>query len=287
MESKESDFIKIMTTILDERSQRIMLGAYANYLGHGGVTALSRETGISRTTITAGQKEAKDIILSPVKYVVQKDGRIRTEGAGRKSVIENHPTIIDELYKLLDGNTVGNPENPLCWTTKSLRNLQKSLNKKGIRVSHPTIGQLLEGMGFSLQQNKKYVESGDAGPDRDTQFRFINDHAKEFMEQGYPVISVDTKKKELIGNYKNNGTCQLFICQSYPLSDVKRLNDKHRNKQLVNCNFFQSKEFHQKALGVLKVIVPKAVNFIPVCIGILLQQITENVPDDFDIFAAF
>lgn len=206
MERKESDFIKIMTTILDERSQRIMLGAYANCLGHGGVTALSRETGISRTTITAGQKEAKDIILSPEKYVVQKDGRIRTEGAGRKSVIENHPTIIDELYKLLDGNTVGNPENPLCWTTKSLRNLQESLNEKGIRVSHPTIGQLLEGMGFSLQQNKKYVESGDADPDRDTQFRFINDHAKEFMEQGYPVISVDTKKKELIGNYKNNGT---------------------------------------------------------------------------------
>ena len=206
MDINESNFIKIMTTILDERSQRIMLGAYANCLGHGGISALSRETGVSRTTITAGQKEASEILMSPEKYAVTRDTRVRAIGAGRKTVVENNPTIKDELNQLLDGNTIGNPENPLCWTTKSLRNLQDALAEKGIKVSHPTIGTLLEEMGFSLQQNKKYVESGEAGPDRDAQFRFINEKAKKFMNLGFPVISVDTKKKELIGNYKNNGS---------------------------------------------------------------------------------
>ena len=206
MDINESNFIKIMTTILDERSQRIMLGAYANCLGHGGISALSRETGVSRTTITTGQKEASEILMSPEKYAVTRDTRVRAIGAGRKTVVENNPTIKDELNQLLDGNTIGNPENPLCWTTKSLRNLQDALAEKGIKVSHPTIGTLLEEMGFSLQQNKKYVESGEAGPDRDAQFRFINEKAKKFMNLGFPVISVDTKKKELIGNYKNNGS---------------------------------------------------------------------------------
>ena len=205
MVKPEIDFIKVMTTILDERSQRIMLGAYANCLGRGGISAISRETGVSRTTITIGQKEANEVLKAPEKYTVPKETRVRAEGAGRKTVVENYPNIIEELNLLLDGNTVGNPENPLCWTTKSLRNLQEALAEKGIKISHPTIGTLLEGMGFSLQQNKKYVESGDAGADRDAQFQFINNHAKEFMNLGIPVISVDTKKKELIGNYKNEG----------------------------------------------------------------------------------
>lgn len=205
MKKEESDFVKLMTTILDERSKRIMLGAYAKCMGHGGITALSNETGISRTTITTGQKEAIDVLSTPEIYNSVKEKRVRAEGGGRKPITERYPDIMDKLTELLDGNTVGNPENPLCWTTKSLRNLQDALREANIFVSYPTIGTILEGMGFSLQQNKKYVEAGNGVVDRDEQFRFINESAKCFLNSGLPVISVDTKKKELIGNYKNNG----------------------------------------------------------------------------------
>ncbi len=205
MKKEESDFVKLMTTILDERTKRIMLGAYAKCIGHGGITAISNETGISRTTITVGQKEAIDVLSTPEIYNSVTEKRIRAEGGGRKPITELYPDITDKLTELLDGNTVGNPENPLCWTTKSLRNLQDALKDSGIFVSYPTIGTILEGMGFSLQQNKKYVEAGNGVVDRDEQFRFINESAKRFLKTGLPVISVDTKKKELIGNYKNNG----------------------------------------------------------------------------------
>lgn len=205
MKENESNFVKLMTTLLDERTKRIMLGAYAKCLGHGGITALSNETGISRTTITLGQKEASKVLTSAETLINVSEKRIRAEGGGRKSVTELFPDMIEKLTELLDGNTVGHPESPLCWTTKSLRNLQDALYDMGISVSYPTIGTILEGMGFSLQQNKKYVEGGKDVVDRNEQFCFINENAKQFLNAGLPVISVDTKKKELIGNYKNIG----------------------------------------------------------------------------------
>lgn len=206
MKDNEKKFVSIMMAILDEKERRIFLGAYSECLGYGGITELSQLTGVSRTTITEGRKNSREIEGKPTaRGTGKKESKVRAAGAGRKSSTEKYPHIQDELNLLLDGNTVGNPENPLCWTTKSLRNLKGELRERGINISYPTVGVLLERMGFSLQQNRKYTESGEAGPDRDGQFRFINDQAKDFLDLGLPVISVDTKKKELIGNYKNNG----------------------------------------------------------------------------------
>ena len=203
---KEEVFVSTMMPVLDEKARRLFLAAYSEYLGRGGISELNRLTGVSRTTITEGCKEIKNITPNPKARGEESDNHgTRSEGAGRKTITEQYPNIKEELLKLLDGNTVGNPENPLCWTTKSLRNLADALKAKGFKVSHPTVGVLLEEMGFSLQQNRKYMETGDAGPDRDDQFQFISDQSKCFIESGLPVISVDTKKKELIGKYKNNG----------------------------------------------------------------------------------
>lgn len=200
----EKKFVNTMMTVLDEREKRLFLGSYAECLGRGGVSDLSKVSGMSRTTITEGKKEAQDIKQTSTENK-PKEQRVRAPGAGRKGIEIKYPNIREELLKLLDGNIVGNPENPLCWTTKSLRNLEEALATKGIVTSYVTIGNLLEDMGFSLQQNRKYTEAGDAGPDRDAQFHFINDTAREFLDGGMPVISVDTKKKELVGNFKNNG----------------------------------------------------------------------------------
>ena len=187
-------------------ARHIFLGAYSKCLGRGGITDLSNLTGVSRATITTGQKDISKIKPDPRgRGGDPASFRIRAEGAGRKTSIQKYPGIKEALLLLLDGNIVGNPENPLCWTTKSLRNLADELAKQNMPITYPTVGTLLEDMGFSLQQNRKYMESGEAGPDRDEQFKFINQTAKSFLDQSLPVISVDTKKKELIGNYKNNG----------------------------------------------------------------------------------
>jgi hypothetical protein len=132
---------------------------------------------------------------------------------------KSKPTFFRYTHRLLETSTVGDPENPLCWTTKSLRNLEVSLKEKGMSVSYVTIGNILEEMGFSLQQNRKYTESGNAGPDRDAQFKYINNKAKEFMNDKNPVISVDAKKKELIGNYRNTGK------EYAPKGDPVKVND--------------------------------------------------------------
>ncbi len=195
---------------LDEKQRRIFLGALSEMLGRGSVKDLHELTQISQVTIIEGKKECENIEPNPTFKLTGKnrcsDGdRLRAEGGGRKSIRDKYPQVVDEINRLLETCTVGNPENPLCWTTKSLRNLEASLKGKGISVSYVTIGNILEEMGYSLQHNRKYTESGNAGPDRDAQFQYINDKAKEFMNDKNPVISVDARKKELIGNYKNQG----------------------------------------------------------------------------------
>ena len=192
----EKKFVSTMMTILDERGKRLFLGSYSECLGRGGISDLSKVSGMSRTTITEGRKEAQEAKETP-GVDKAKEQRVRAPGAGRKSIEVKYPNIREELLKLLDGNTIGNPENPLCWTTKSLRNLEDALADKGIETNYVTIGNLLEDMGFSLQQNRKYTEAGDAGPDRDAQFRFINDHAKEFLS--YLLIP---RKKNSLGTLK-------------------------------------------------------------------------------------
>ena len=186
-----------MLPLLNERQKRIYLALEAISLGYGGFTKVSRLSGVSRPTILLGKKELEQ---EPIEMP---EGRIRKQGGGRKKIYLKQPSVISELDKLVDPETRGDPESPLRWTCKSTRMLSHELKSKGINVSHVYISELLSEMGYSLQSNRKVEEGGDH-PDRDLQFRYINRHSQRYLQQKLPVISVDTKKKELIGNY--NGT---------------------------------------------------------------------------------
>ncbi len=186
---------------LDERLRRLFAASEAFALGRGGVTKVALATGVSRRAIHVGLKELESEEL-PVE---NQRNRIRKDGGGRKSIIETERGVMDALEKLVDPMSRGNPESPLRWTFKSLRNLSEELKLEGYTVSYPIVGDLLHKLGYSLQANRKMLEGGDQ-PDRNAQFEFINEQAKQRIAEGNPVISVDTKKKELIGPYKNNGT---------------------------------------------------------------------------------
>lgn len=207
MEQSAKIRISKMMPLLPEDLRRKYAALEAISLGRNGVKELHELTGMSKTTLYAGIKEVEKLPEDPKEKTRSASlGRIRKEGAGRKSVTEAQPGLLEALLSLLDGYTVGNPENPLTWTTKSLRNLSDALKQKGFFAGRTAIEKVLEDQGFSLQQNRKYVESGDMSPDRNEQFEFINDQSREFIDAGEPVISVDTKKKELVGNYKNAGS---------------------------------------------------------------------------------
>lgn len=198
-------FLGRVCPLLDERTVRTMCGALNDALGRGSLEIISEISGLSKGTIIKGKQESQELLCEPTaRRSSEKAIRVRKEGGGRKKVEELSPEVIDILRLHLDGNVIGNPEDPLCWTTKSTGVLSKLLKEAGYRVGPDTVGRLLKEMGFSLQQNRKYVERG-SSPDRDQQFQYINDQSKEFMSKGLPVISVDTKKKELVGNYKNSG----------------------------------------------------------------------------------
>jgi hypothetical protein len=182
---------------LDERARRIMAASEAMSLGHGGVTAVSRACGLSRTVIHKGIGEIRQGgTLEP--------GRIRRPGAGRKSITRADPEIVDAIERMMDGATLGDPQSPLLWTSKSTRMLAAELSGERHTVSHTTVAQLLHDNGYSLQANRKTLEGADH-PDRDAQFRHINAAVARHMGLQLPVISVDTKKKELVGNYDNAG----------------------------------------------------------------------------------
>ena len=199
-------FVGRMTPMLNERERRLFVGAVANMLGRGGLKRMNELTGMARGTILKGQTESLALPVDPKRYKVGNEPEpIRESGAGRKSVITSQPGILEAIRALLDGCVVGNPENPLCWTTKSTYTLATLLQQKGFRLSPNSVAKILKEDGFSLQQNRKYVEKGEHSPDRDGQFQFINERSRSFIEVGDPVISVDTKKKELVGNYKNSG----------------------------------------------------------------------------------
>ena len=185
---------------LDERLRRLLAAAEAQVLGRGGVTAVAKATGVSRRAIHAGLKELAERTgpLLPVS------GRVRRPGAGRKRLIDRDLTLRADLERLVESVTRGAPETPLRWTCKSLRRLAEELGNEGHRVSRTVVGQLLYEMGYSLQANAKTLE-GTHHPDRNTQFEHINREVQARLAQGQPVISVDTKKKELIGAFKNPG----------------------------------------------------------------------------------
>ena len=183
---------------LNERDQRLALGAEAKSWGYGGIEEVHRATGVARSTISRG---IRDLDTEENEEVT---GRIRARGGGRKKAEETDPGLLDALDSLIEPETRGDPESPLRWTTKSTRNLASELTKQGRKISHSVVAKILRSLGFSLQANRKMLE-GKQHPDRDAQFRYINSLAKEFLAAGDPVISVDTKKKELVGRFAQAG----------------------------------------------------------------------------------
>jgi hypothetical protein len=183
-------------SLLDERGRRLMAANEARTLGYGGVSKVSRACGLSRKTITNGMREISDGKTRP--------GRIRQCGAGRKKITVTDTEILSSLDRLIEPATRGDPESPLRWVCKSTRALAAQLKKQKHAISHEKVAQLLKDQKYSLQGNRKTKEGSDH-PDRDAQFRHINAQVKRALATGIPVISVDTKKKELIGNYKNTG----------------------------------------------------------------------------------
>ena len=182
---------------LDERTRRIMAANEAMALGYGGVSRVRQACGLSRKAIAKGIQEIRDG-FSPLA------GRIRRAGGGRKKITATDPQLLVALDRLIDPETRGDPESPLRWICKSTRSLATQLSKQNHPVSHVKVAQLLHDQDYSLQSNRK-TEEGDDHPDRDAQFRHINAHVKASLAAGTPVISVDTKKKKLIGNYVNGG----------------------------------------------------------------------------------
>ncbi len=185
--------------ILDERGRRRFAAAEALAAGRGGVTAVARITGLARSTIGRGLAELRGEAAPAAA-----PDRIRRNGGGRKLLVVTDPTVLADLKELVEPATRGDPMAPLLWTAKSLRNLAAGLDALGHRVCHNVVGDLLRGMGYSLQGNRKTRE-GTSHPDRDAQFGYINDQVKQALAAGEPAISVDTKKKELVGDFKNGG----------------------------------------------------------------------------------
>lgn len=188
---------QVLGILLNEKSRRLWSAAEAKVLGHGGTTAVSKATGISRTTLMAGLRELKE----PDKIDM---GRLRKEGGGRKKKTEEYPGAAKELESLLEPAVRGEPESPLLWTSKSLRKISEELKSRGYPISYNLVGLLLKEQGFSLQANRKTYE-GKSHPDRDEQFNYIHKKVKKFQKENQPVISIDAKKKELVGNFKANG----------------------------------------------------------------------------------
>ena len=182
---------------LNEVQKRRFAALKAMELGWGGVTKVSEITKMSHNTIDKGIKEIKN----PKKDVSE---RLRKEGGGRKKIIEKNPEVKKDIENLLEENTAGDPMSKLKWTNKSTYTIAKELTLKGKNISEVTTGRIIKQLGYSLQANVKSKESGNS-QERDSQFRYINEQVKRFAKKNMPVISVDTKKKELVGNFKNNG----------------------------------------------------------------------------------
>ena len=185
---------------LNEKQRRILAAAEARSLGYGGVQKISEFTGLSRPTIYRGLHDLDETTGKKADIT-----RVRNPGGGRKRISEVHPDLLAALEDLIEPSTRGDPESSLRWTCKSVRTLALELKKQGFSVSYPTVASILHEQEYSLQANRKTSEGKADHPDRDLQFRHINKQVNKFLSQSIPVVSVDTKKKELVGNYKNDG----------------------------------------------------------------------------------
>ena len=188
---------KALAPALTERARRLWAATEARAAGRGGIAVVARATGIGYSTIQRGLQE----LAAPSGLV---PSRSRRPGGGRKRTLEKDPTLLTDLEGLVEPTASGDPMSPLRWTSKSVRHLAEALQRMGHRVSHQLVAELLAATGYSLQANRKTRE-GTTHPDRDAQFRYINQHVRRFQRATQPVISVDTKKKELVGDFKNAG----------------------------------------------------------------------------------
>ena len=188
---------KRLRGVLDERSRRLLVAAESEALGRRGISTVSKATGISRQVIRQGIAELKQAAVLPER-------RMRRAGGGRKSASVLDPSLKTDLEELLEATTRGDPESPLRWTCRSIRNLEVELKKGGHSVSHQVVADLLHELEYSLQANRKTSE-GASHPDRNAQFEYVNSKVKRYLGGKEPVISVDTKKKELVGDFKNGG----------------------------------------------------------------------------------
>lgn len=192
--------ITYMKSILNERQYRCYLGTTALSLGRGGQALISRLSGASINTVRKGVNEVN------TNPSAQNSTQIRKPGGGRKAASEKHPELQEAIEKTIDGQTYGDPEKIIHWTTQSLMSITKALDDEyGIKVSHTVVAGELDKMGYSKQMNQKMLQVGNAHPDRNTQFEYINETSKKYISEGIPVISIDCKKKENLGNFKNSG----------------------------------------------------------------------------------
>ena len=192
--------------LLDERTRRITAANEAMSLGFGGVSLVHQACGLSRQAISRGIREIKAREVVPA-------GRVRRSGAGRKAITASDPKLLEALDAMIEGDTRGDPQSALRWICKSTRTIARALQGEGHPLSHVKVAQLLHDQHYSLQSNRKTEEGADH-PDRDAQFRYINEQVKRCLRQRIPVISVDTKKKELVGNYENKG--QQWLPSKHP-----------------------------------------------------------------------
>jgi Rhodopirellula transposase DDE domain len=195
-DSRLAEKVTSLLRYLNERQRRLYLAVEARAFGRGGVARVARATGVSRPTIQHGLRELSGAVTAPE--------RVRQPGGGRKKLTEQDPTLLSELEALVDPDTRGDPMSPLRWTCKSPRQLAAALAGAGHRVSHTVVAELLDQAGYSLQAPTKTLE-GRQHPDRDAQFRYLNEQVKTCLGAGQPVVSVDAKKKALVGAFKNGG----------------------------------------------------------------------------------
>jgi len=242
---------------LDEKSCRLYLASEAQSMGRGGKVKVSKLAGVSRVRLNKGIKELDS---EPEDLSLGKLERIRKSGGGRKAHKESQLGLAEALDSIVKPHTLGDPMNPLLWTSKSLRKIELELKNQGYDIGHVTVGEMLKSMGYSLQVNKKTDEGGNH-LDRDAQFEYINQAALTFMQENAPVISVDCKKKELIGNYKNSGV-EWHKKGEAPEVKVYDFVDKDLGKAVPYGIYDEAKNQGWVSVGVSKDTAEFAVNTI-------------------------